>query len=206
VEALSPEDRRRLVDEVAPALFPELERAAVERSSEPVVVVEYRAEWPALFESWRGRLLRALGEAAIRIEHVGSTAVPGLAAKPVVDVLVAVRDVGAVDEYRPAIERAGVPFRVRESDHALFRPDDGPARVVHVHVCSAGSQWERDHLLFRDYVLAHPEAAAEYARLKHDLARRFGDDRLAYTDAKTGFVLDALDAAKQWAAVTGWSP
>jgi GrpB-like predicted nucleotidyltransferase (UPF0157 family) len=76
---------------------------------------------------------------------------------------------------------------------------------MQVHVCAAGSSWERNHLLFRDFLRARPEAAAEYARLKTELAARHRDDRLAYTDAKTDFILDTLEAAGAWAGRTGWA-
>jgi GrpB-like predicted nucleotidyltransferase (UPF0157 family) len=76
---------------------------------------------------------------------------------------------------------------------------------VHVHVCQAGSTWERDHLLFRDYVRAHPAARDVYAQDKRDAVRTWADDRWAYTDAKTGMILDILDAAEQWAITTNWS-
>jgi GrpB-like predicted nucleotidyltransferase (UPF0157 family) len=206
VDELSERERLRLVEEVSPVLFPKLERAAGADwgGRDPVQLVPYRPEWPAVFARWRDRLAAELGGTAVRIEHVGSTAVPGLAAKPVVDVQVSVPDVDDPNAYRPAIERAGVPIRVREPDHAFFRLPDGEDRTLHVHVCSAGSRWEREHPLFRDFLRAHPQACAAYATLKHDLARRFRTDRLAYTEGKTGFVLDTLDASEAWARAVGW--
>ncbi len=74
---------------------------------------------------------------------------------------------------------------------------------MHVHVCEAGSAWERGHLLFRDYLRAHPAARDAYAELKRELAQRYPNDRLAYTDAKSAFIIDALDAARDWAVRTG---
>jgi GrpB-like predicted nucleotidyltransferase (UPF0157 family) len=204
-ESLDEGERERLVREVAPILFPKLERApGAGWSRDPVELVPYRAEWPTDFARRRERLLAELGPTAIRIEHVGSTAVPGLAAKPVVDIQVSVPDVEDVSAFRPAIERAGVSFRLREAEHCLFRPPDGEARTVHVHVCAAGSDWEREHLLFRDYLLAHPDACAAYVGVKRELTERYRGDRLAYTEGKTAFVLDTLEAAEEWAGRVGW--
>jgi GrpB-like predicted nucleotidyltransferase (UPF0157 family) len=75
---------------------------------------------------------------------------------------------------------------------------------VQIHVCGVGGEWERDHLLFRDYLRADPEARDAYARLKRDLADRYRDDRLAYNEGKTGFILDTLSEAYSWAERTGW--
>ena len=137
---------------------------------------------------WRQRVAPALGRTALRIEHVGSTSVPGLAAKPIVDIQVSVADLGDEPRYVPALQAAGLVLRSRDEWHRYFRaPADRP-RDVHVHVCAAGSQWEHDHLLFRDYcpLRSHPAACLRYAEAKRANARRWGDDGWAYTpEAKT---------------------
>lgn len=204
-DELDLELRARLGQEVLHAQSPDLElRPEAARRSDPIEVAPYDPSWPDRFDAWRDRLARSLGPAAVRIAHIGSTAVPGLAAKPVVDIQVSVVDVEAEPAYVPAIEVVGLVLRARESGHRYFRPPADQPRVVHVHVRDAGSAWEREHLLFRDYLRAHPAAAEAYAKLKEDLARQYPVDRLAYTDAKTGFVLDTLDAASEWASAVGW--
>ena len=90
--------------------------------------------------------------------------------------------------------------------HRYFRPPAGQPRDVHVHVCAAGSQWERDHLLFRDYLRADPAACRRYAEAKRANVRRWSDDGWAYTEAKTGVVLDILEQAVDWAQATNWAP
>jgi len=152
------------------------------------------------------KALAALGAAAVRIDHVGSTSVPGLAAKPVIDVQVSVSDLGDEESYVPATESAGLVLRTREDARRFFRPPPGTPREVHVHVCQAGGGWERDHLLFRDYLRARPEVHAQYGELKRELAAVWHDDRAGYTEAKSGFILDTLDDAGQWAVATGWHP
>lgn len=171
---------------------------------DPVIISAPDPRWSKLFEEWRSRLVEALGDVALRIDHVGSTAVPGLPAKPVVDVQVSVADISEEDSYRPSIESLGLTLRAREPDHRFFRAPAGSSRIVHVHVCGAGSRWERQHLLFVSYLRKHPERAEEYARLKRDLADHFASDRAGYTENKSHFIGDTLRMAEGWAAQTGW--
>lgn len=205
-EELPSELRARIGNEVLLIQFPGLEFVpSSERSpGSPIDVVPYDRTWPTRFVNLRRRLVTELGPVAVRVEHVGSTAVPGLAAKPIVDVQVSVADVEAEATYLRGIERVAAPLRSREPGHRYFRPAGNSVRDVHVHVCNAGSTWERDHLLFRDYLRAHPDARDAYGLLKSELASRYGDDRLAYTDAKSTFILDSLDEALEWAAKTDW--
>jgi GrpB-like predicted nucleotidyltransferase (UPF0157 family) len=202
-----PQDvRSRLTAEVLAVQFPGLQFVAGSERSirDPVEVVSYDVDWPHRFAAWRERLRAALRGVAVRVEHVGSTAVPGLASKPVIDIQVSVASVADEATYVDAIERSGVALRSREPGHRYFRPSGDLPRDVQIHVCEAGSAWERDHILFRDYLRAHPEVRDAYGRLKLKLAEDYREDRIAYTDAKTAFILDALDAASQWAEETGW--
>jgi GrpB-like predicted nucleotidyltransferase (UPF0157 family) len=171
---------------------------------DPIVLAPYDPSWPGQFDTWRHGLADALGETARRIEHVGSTAVPGLVAKPVIDIQLSVPDVAAEDAYVPAIEGLGVALRSREAVRRYFRPSGDRPRIVQIHVCVVGSEWERDHLLFRDYLRTDADARRDYETVKHEAAARFVDDRLAYTDVKTGVILDLLEQAELWAAQTGW--
>ncbi len=177
-----------------------------ERPAVPLVVIDYDPAWPQTYASWRDRVGRTLGRAALGIEHVGSTSVPGLAAKPIVDIQVSVADLADESRYVRQLEGAGLVLRSRDDWHRYFRPPAGQPRAVHVHVCAAGGQWERDHLLFRDYLRADPAACHRYAEAKRVNVRRWSDDSWAYTEAKTGVVLDILEQAAQWARVTGWAP
>jgi GrpB-like predicted nucleotidyltransferase (UPF0157 family) len=177
-----------------------------EERGESVEVVSYDPAWPVHYEQMRARLALVLGPTAARIEHVGSTAVPGLAAKPVVDIQVSVGDLDAEAAYRPAIESLGFGLRYRKEYWRYFRPVPGVPRDFQVHVCQSGSKWERDHLLFRDYMRTHPDRAAEYGALKRALAPKFGLDRVGYTDAKVPFIDAALRDAGEWAAEVGWRP
>jgi GrpB-like predicted nucleotidyltransferase (UPF0157 family) len=177
-----------------------------DRPRAPLVVVDYDPAWPQTYERWRQRIAAALGRTAIRIEHVGSTSVPGLAAKPIVDIQVSVADLGGEPRYVPPLQAAGLVLRSRDELHRFFRPPAGQPGEVHVHVCAAGGQWERGHLLFRDYLRTHPAACRRYAETKRASVRHWSDDGWAYTEAKTGIISDILDQAEEWAVATGWAP
>jgi GrpB-like predicted nucleotidyltransferase (UPF0157 family) len=169
-----------------------------------IEVVPSEPAWPDRFEWWRTRLAEALGDTALRIDHIGSTSVPGLPAKPVIDIQVSVPDVDDEAAYVTQIEGLGVALRTRETAHRYFRPGGGAIRDVQIHVCAAGSAWERMHLLFRDYLRGNPSVAEAYAALKQRLAVTFREDRLGYNEAKSGWILDTLADAQTWATATGW--
>lgn len=169
-------------------------------------MVAYDQGWPARFEAHAGELRKALGSVAVRIDHIGSTSVPGLAAKPVIDIQVSVLDVAALDTYKPRLEEIGLIHRPHPEEpepREFFRPP-GP-RVVHVHVVGSGSPQERRHLLHRDYLRANVDAATEYGESKRKLAAAFRDARQEYQAAKDP-VVQALDVeAERWAVATAWS-
>jgi GrpB-like predicted nucleotidyltransferase (UPF0157 family) len=199
-------DRAGLIAAVMPVLLPGFGFIAeAERDREPVEIVPYDPGWPARFTRWRDRLTAVLGPAALRIEHVGSTSVPGLAAKDIIDIQVSVADIGDEARYVGQVESAGLQLRSRDELHRYFRPYPDQPRDVHLHVCHAGGAWEREHLLFRDYLRAHPAAAGRYLAAKRAAAVTWRDDCWAYTEAKTGVVLDILDEAGAWARATGWA-
>lgn len=169
-----------------------------ERAGEAIEIVEYDPGWPEQYGRWRTRIADSLGDVAERIEHVGSTAVPGIPAKPVVDIQVSVADIRREADYVTQLEAVGLQLRTRDDLHSFFRPFPDRPRDVHVHVCPTGSEWERDHMLFRDYLRAHPAARDAYADAKRRAAELWRDDRLAYTDAKTDTVLRILEDAHRW--------
>jgi GrpB-like predicted nucleotidyltransferase (UPF0157 family) len=134
------------------------------------------------------KIREALGGAALAVEHIGSTSVPGLAAKPIVDILLVVGDSGDEPSYLPALEEAGYVLRVREPDfdeHRMFRT---PEKDVHVHVYSAGSPEIGRYLLLRDRLRENAEERGLYARTKRELARRDWPSMQHYAEAKTGVI------------------
>ncbi len=198
VDGLSGVDRRKAMEDFYGHRWDGFEIVGTEDRNDEIEVVEYDPTWGQVFAEWRDRIARELGEVAVRIDHVGSTAVPGLPAKPIVDIQVSVTDVSAEDTYVPGLAVAGVSLRSRDAEHRYFRPPPGRPRDVHVHVCRIGGRWERDHLLFRDHLLVHDQVRREYAALKRDLASRFVDDRLAYTEGKSIFIRSVMEEAEHW--------
>jgi GrpB-like predicted nucleotidyltransferase (UPF0157 family) len=174
---------------------------------EPLAIVPYDPAWPERFAGL-GRELRAgLGDVALRIDHIGSTSVPGLAAKPVIDIQVSVIAFEPLAAFRRPLERLGYVYRADNPERTkrYFREPPGRRRT-HVHVRRAGSFSEQWALLFRDYLRADREAATEYETVKRRLAIRFRDDRHAYTDAKVPFLWEIIRRADEWAQAQGWEP
>jgi GrpB-like predicted nucleotidyltransferase (UPF0157 family) len=158
------------------------------REKRAIVIVDYDAAWPARFERERDRVRQALGRAALRIEHIGSTAVPGLAAKPIVDLVVAVEDPDDDALIVPALESAGYELRVREPGHRMFRTPD---RDVHVHVWRDSDVELDRHLRFRDRLRTSAEDRLAYEKLKRALAEREWPDMNEYAFAK-GELIEAI--------------
>jgi GrpB-like predicted nucleotidyltransferase (UPF0157 family) len=208
LELLSKADRSRLWAAVRPVRYPTRQPAlpGSDRRDDPHELSEYDPAWAVTFARWRSRLGAAIGAAATRIDHVGSTSVPGLAAKPVIDIMVSVPDTSDESQYLPACLATGLILRSREEGHLFLYPPPASPREVHVHVCTAGARWGREELLFRDYLAANSAARDEYAAVKRDLMTRWHDDRMAYGEAKTAFILDTLEHARVWAAAEDWNP
>jgi len=140
----------------------------------------------------RARILAAIALPGVAVEHVGSTAVPGLAAKPIIDILIGLSHLEDAAVVIPPLEGLGyeyLPERELETPERRFlaRPKTKP-RTHHIHMVEVGSDFSERHLLFRDYLRAHPDAAREYEDLKRALAAQFRENREAYTEGKTPFV------------------
>jgi len=159
--------------------------------SGPVELVEYRREWPSRFAAERERLDGVLGSLALSIAHIGSTAVPGLAAKPIVDIAVLVEKLTEVDARVDALASVGYTLRVTEDGHRMFRT---APHAVHAHFWESQSEFER-HLLFRDRLRASPQDRALYERVKRELAKRNWASRNDYAEAKTETIAAILSRA-----------
>jgi GrpB-like predicted nucleotidyltransferase (UPF0157 family) len=163
------------------------------RERRPIVIVEHDPAWPARFDFERGRIRRALGARARRIEHIGSTAVPGLAAKPIVDVLATVADADQEGDYLPALQAAGYELRVRESGHRMLRTGE---HDVHVHVWADSDREVERHLRFRDRLRDSRRDRDAYEGLKRRLAGREWNDMNEYAEAKTELIDEILARAE----------
>ncbi|QIK66730.1 GrpB family protein [Nocardioides sp. HDW12B] len=159
-----------------------------------LVLVDHDPGWAATYAGHERRISAALGAAAVQVEHIGSTSVPGLAAKPIIDVLVTVGDVTAEEDYLDPLLEAGYVLRVREPGHRLVRT---PERDANVHVMGAGDPLVEAYLLFRDRLRADPDDRALYERTKRALVEQDWPDTNAYADAKTDVVAAILARARQ---------
>jgi GrpB-like predicted nucleotidyltransferase (UPF0157 family) len=174
-------------------------------------IVEYDPAWAALFDGESARLTAAIGPWVSAIEHIGSTAVPGLAAKPCIDIMVGLRTLddavhciepvtGLGYDYVPEYEDV-MPYR------RYFKRTAPPGHLYHhshhIHMAATSHPFWARHLDFRDYLRAHPDQAAAYAALKRDLAAHFGDDHAGYTDAKTEFITALEAQARAWRGAGG---
>ncbi|MBM3267220.1 MAG: GrpB family protein [Candidatus Sericytochromatia bacterium] len=153
-----------------------------------VVVVDYDPRWPDLFRREADRVRAALGERVLLLEHVGSTSVPGLPAKPVVDMVLAVPDSSAEKSYVSDLEGSGYVLRIREPNWFQHRVFKGPDTACNLHVFTAGCPEVDRMVAFRDWLRAHPDDLERYAQVKRDLARREWRFVQHYADAKTPVV------------------
>ena len=167
------------------------------REQVPIVVVDHDEQWPERYGLVRDRVRAALGPAALRVEHIGSTSVPALAAKPIIDVLLVVQDVEDEAAFVPPLQRAGFVLRVREPGHRMLRT---PARDVHVHLYEPDHEAVSAYLDLRDWLRTDADDRGLYERTKRALATRTWTDMNAYADAKTDVVLAILGRARAWRA------
>ncbi|MFH1856830.1 MAG: GrpB family protein [Candidatus Omnitrophota bacterium] len=175
--------------------------------AEEVEIVPYDSKWPGLFEKEKQHLINCLPKELIkRVEHFGSTAVPGLCAKPIIDILV---EVATLEDTKkrivPVLESQGYDYFWRPSFgddtppyYAWFiKRDSEGKRTHHIHMVeSSFEHWDR--LLFRDYLIEHPSAAGQYQKLKMELSEKYANDRIAYTKAKTDFIAKITKKAKRY--------
>ncbi|MCA8919726.1 MAG: GrpB family protein [Planctomycetes bacterium] len=191
--------------------------------SKTVKIVPYQAEWAEKFQRERERLAKGCGAALAAIEHIGSTSVPGLPAKPTVDIIACVGEralLSVIDEPtvgKGPVSAAGNSAHVALVDRIcglgyIYRGENGingrlffakPAehpREVHLHLVLKDSKLWREHLMFRDFLRAHADVAERYGLLKKQLATKAGADREAYTDGKSAFIRQCIKAAYSWQA------
>ncbi|WP_343045133.1 GrpB family protein [Paenibacillus lemnae] len=148
-----------------------------------------------------------MGSDAYRIDHIGSTAVAGLAAKPIIDIQISVRDLNKIETLISGLASLGYHYRSDNDDltKRYFREAPGTRRT-HIHVRQAGSWSEQFNLLFRDYLRTQEEDRDQYARKKYELANRYRDQREQYVEAKTEIVWDIIKKANSWSQKIGWKP
>jgi GrpB-like predicted nucleotidyltransferase (UPF0157 family) len=168
----------------------------------PVEIFDHDREWPSKFLEERTKIMGVIGDTVVEVEHVGSTAVPGLCAKPIIDIMVGIRKLTDAENCIVPLESVGyeyVPeYEVSIPERRYFRkgPSEIPNKHSHLHMVEHGGDFWKRQLLFRDYLRTHPGAALEYCELKKRLASKYRLDREAYTEAKTTFIESIVSKAK----------
>jgi len=163
-------------------------------------VVPYQSGWKDIYEREAELLLGALGENALGIEHIGSTSIPGIEAKPVIDIMVAVESLERATELVPVVEALGYIYRPHDiiPERMFFARESAPEiRTHHLNLTPLGSGFWKNQLAFRNYLRAHADMAAEYVRLKKHLAEEYARTNLLDPDGKTAFVNKVLELAKR---------
>jgi GrpB-like predicted nucleotidyltransferase (UPF0157 family) len=167
-----------------------------------IEVVSHEPSWAKSFREEVDELAVALGDAVVAIHHIGSTAIPNIKAKPIIDILIEVHDIEKVDECNSEMRQRGYEpkgeFGIR--GRRYFRKGRDEQHTHHVHVFQTGHPEVERHLNFRDYLVAHPEEARAYARLKEMLGSQFAQDRGRYTEGKSGFIEEMDRRARAWKA------
>jgi GrpB-like predicted nucleotidyltransferase (UPF0157 family) len=163
-------------------------------------IVEYQREWATEYEEAAQKLYEIFGETLTDIHHIGSTSVPGMAAKPVIDILVEVRDIGEVDAFNQLMERAGF---VPRGEHGIpgrryFVRKEGSDHTHHIHVFGAGSDQVKRHLAFRDYLRNHPDEAERYRSLKVSIVEEGVEDVKLYQERKAPLIRELQEKAETW--------
>lgn len=169
-----------------------------------VFIANYDPNWPRLFEEEKKRLDSALGDHVLSIQHIGSTSVPGLGAKPIIDIMIAVRTLEDADKYciQPIVALGYEYVKAFEAETPMrryFRRSNAEgARTHHIHMVVINSDWWINHLLFRDYLRADGDARRAYEAHKRELAAREWNTSNDYAEAKTGFIVAMLEEARAW--------
>ena len=162
----------------------------------PVIIVDYNSQWPILYEKESELIQSILGYRIIQIDHIGSTAVPRLSAKPIIDILASMESQEIADNSLPLLAEIGytdITLEPQEPDWYYCLGKRQNEQVYHLHLVKHGSDhWEK-HIVFRDILRQNPDIAKEYLELKKELASKFREDRIAYTDAKVEFIERALE-------------
>ncbi|WP_330577918.1 GrpB family protein [Alkaliphilus pronyensis] len=165
-----------------------------------IEVVPYNPHWVEEFQKESKKLFRILSKEAIEIHHIGSTSIPGISAKPVIDIMIVVKDINKIDEYNNELEELGyIPKGEYGIKGRRFFLKGLYNRTHHLHVFEKGNQEVAKHLNFKSYMICHPNEAKEYEELKKELAQKHKYDNVAYCKGKDAFIKNIDEKAGEWA-------
>lgn len=171
-------------------------------STENIELEPYSPSWLEKFQKEATKIREAIGEGnIISIEHIGSTAIPGISAKPIIDIAIGVQSLETAKNFLPVLEKMGYSFwdKNPKKDRMFFvkgLPPNGP-RTFHVHIMEASGDELPKRILFREYMRTHPEEADKYEALKKELSEKYKQDREAYTEAKSDFISNVIKRINQ---------
>lgn len=171
-----------------------------------VEVVPYNPQWKKAFDAESQRITTVLAENIVFVHHIGSTAIPGIYAKPVIDFLIEVKNIDLITKQTPAMEKLGYEAMGEFGliGRRYFRQENPPGtRIHHVHIYATNSPEIERHLAFRDYMIAHPQNAEQYSQLKQKLAQKYPYDIESYMDGKDEFITRMEQKALQWLGLIG---
>ncbi|WP_435166223.1 GrpB family protein [Paenibacillus glycanilyticus] len=165
---------------------------------ETVKIEEYKDEWPFKYQGEQSKIKEIMTDKAIAIEHIGSTSVQGLGAKPIIDFMVGVNDLKEVEEFIEPLAKIGYEhvYHKEFPNRRFFRRGEWRAGTHHLHIYVHGSEEWNNNILFRDYLRTHPDVLKQYNQLKKEFAEKNHHDRVAYTNAKHPFIIDVIQKAK----------
>ncbi|MBN1678980.1 MAG: GrpB family protein [Anaerolineae bacterium] len=158
-------------------------------------LADYNAEWPARFEREADAIAEAMGDDILEMEHIGSTSVPGLSAKPIIDLMMVVEVFAPLEDYQKRLKPLGYTYQSHENDSDRLFFWKGAPRTYHLHVVEFATWEYHRHLMFRDYLRSHPDTAALYEQIKRELAEAFKAKRPSYTAGKTAFIKNIMARA-----------
>ena len=165
-----------------------------------VKLIPYDPEWAKIFDVEKNKIKSIFGEKALGIEHVEPTAIPGMDAKPILDLMVAVEQIENFSVFTSMLKTLGYEFRRdnrSDQEHVLYVKGPEDDRTHYLKLTTPGSSFWREHILFRDYLIHHPEHAEEYRKLKHELLEKYSGERTNYTEDKADFIKSIIKLAEQ---------
>lgn len=174
-------------------------------SDNPIQIVPYDPSWKEEFNCLAATIRQALSQEAVRIDHIGSTSVEGLAAKPIIDIQISVRSFEPIQFYKDKLEGIGFVYRSDNPDltKRYFRERSGSKRT-HIHIRECGTWSEQFALLFRDYLRSNEKDCRKYEEVKLQLAELYRDNRSLYVEGKSPIIWEIMSRASQWSQITGW--
>jgi len=174
---------------------------------DPIIIVPYDPQWPILFSDLGNSIRNALGDIAVRIDHIGSTSIPNLSAKPIIDVQISIRSFEENDKIEKALNKIGFYHKINDTDKSqLYYREMPGSRRTHIHIRRWGTWPEVFSLLFRDYMRCHPEDCKIYEDKKLELAEKYRNNRGLYVESKSLIIWNIMKRADMWSQEIGWYP